>query len=160
MREYETMFVVQPEISDEGSAAILARLDAELEKAGSVRLLCEDWGKRKLAYEIENFHKGHYRILRFLDDGQVIPPLERALRFEESVLRFLTVLVEEEVTDIEARKARAAIEEQEQEKRAAERAEREAEEARKRAEQDRAREDDDDSGDADDDDDARGDEEE
>ena len=125
MREYETMFVVQPEISDEGSAAILARLDAELEKAGSVRLLCEDWGKRKLAYEIENFHKGHYRILRFLDDGQVIPPLERALRFEESVLRFLTVLVEEEVTDIEARKARAAIEEQEQEKRAAERAERE-----------------------------------
>jgi len=152
VREYETMFVVQPEISDEGSAAILARLDGELEKAGSVRLLCEDWGKRKLAYEIANFHKGHYRVLRFLDDGKVIPALERALRFEESVLRFLTVMIDESVTDIEARKARAAVEELEQEKRAAERAEREAEEARRRAEIDRGRDDDDDD---DDDDDSR-----
>ena len=149
MREYETMFVVQPEISDEGTAAILARLDGELEKAGSIRLLCEDWGKRKLAYEIEKFHKGHYHILRFLDSGQVIPPLERTLRFEESVLRFLTVLVDEEVVDIEARKARAATEEEEQ---------------RKRAESERARGDSDDEDDSDDSDDdgriGRGEEEE
>ena len=137
MREYETMFVIQPEISEEGSQAILAKLDGELEKAGSVRLLCEDWGKRKLAYEIEKFHKGHYRILRYLDDGAVVAPLERVMRLEESVLRFLTVQVEEEVADIEARKALAAEEEAEQQKRAAERAEREAEEARQREEAER-----------------------
>ena len=139
MREYETMFVVQPEISDEGSAAILAKLDGELGKGNTIRLLCEDWGKRKLAYEIAKFHKGHYRILRFLDDGQVIPGLERQLRLDESVLRFLTVLVDDDVVDIEARKARAAEEELEQEKRAAERAERDAEEARQREESDRYR---------------------
>ena len=142
MREYETMFVVQPEISDEGSAAILAKLDAELEKGGALRLLCEDWGKRKLAYEIEKFHKGHYRILRYLDDGAAVKPLERVMRLDESILRFLTIQVAEEVVDVEARQMHASEEEQEQDKRAAERAEREAEEARQRveAEATRARE--------------------
>jgi len=126
VREYETMFVIQPEISEEGSAAILAKLDGELEKQGSSRLLYEDWGKRKLAYEIDKFQKGHYRILRYLDEGQVVKALERQLRLEESVLRFLTVLVDEDVADIDARKALASEEEAEQAKRAAERAERDA----------------------------------
>ena len=139
MREYETMFVIQPEISEEGSTAILAKLDGELEKHGSSRLLYEDWGKRKLAYEIDKFQKGHYRILRYLDDGQVIKPLERHLRLEESVLRFLTVLVDEDVADVDARKALANEEEAEQAKRAAERAERDAEEARQREEAERLR---------------------
>ena len=137
MREYETMFVIQPEISEEGTAAILEKVDAELTRHGTTRLLCEDWGKRKLAYEIDKFQKGHYRILRYLDDGAVVADLERQLRLEESVLRFLTVLVDEDVKDVEGRKARAAEEEAEQTRRAAERAEREAEETRQREESDR-----------------------
>jgi small subunit ribosomal protein S6 len=137
VREYETMFIVQPEISDEGTAAILEKVSAEFEKHGTVRLLCEDWGKRKLAYEIDKFQKGHYRILHYLDDGSVVADLERQLRLEESVLRFLTVLVDEDVKDIEARKAEAAEEEEEQTRRAAERAEREAEETRQREESER-----------------------
>ena len=67
MREYETTFIVQPEISDEGSQAILAKLDGILETGGATRLMCEDHGKRKLAYEVRKFHKGHYYTLQFLD---------------------------------------------------------------------------------------------
>jgi len=137
VREYETMFVVQPEISEEGTQAILGKLDAELEKHSSIRLMIEDWGTRKLAYEIDKFQKGHYRILRYLDEGQAVRDLERQLRLEESVLRFLTVQVDDEVEDIEARKALAAEQEDEQAKRAAERAEREAEDARQREEAER-----------------------
>ncbi len=66
MREYETTFIVQPEISDEGSQAILAKLDGILESGDATRLMCEDHGKRKLAYEIRKFHKGHYYTLQFL----------------------------------------------------------------------------------------------
>ena len=129
MREYETTFIVQPEISDEGSQAILSKLDGILESGGATRLMCEDHGKRKLAYEIRKFHKGHYYTLMFLDEGKVVPELERALRLEESVLRFLTILADEEVEDVEARKAAAAEAEVEQTRRAEERAAREAEEA-------------------------------
>ncbi len=127
MREYETTFIVQPEISEQGNASLLTKLDGILASGGSMRLMCEDHGKRKLAYEVNKFHKGHYYTLMFLDEGQVIPDLERTLRLDESVLRFLTVLVEDEVAYIESRKSTAAEAEDEQTKRAAERAIREAE---------------------------------
>ena len=138
MREYETTFIVQPEISDEGSQAILAKLDGILEAGGATRLMCEDHGKRKLAYEVRKFHKGHYYTLQFLDSGQVVPEVERVLRLEDSVLRFLTILENEDVEDVEARKATAAEAEVEQTKRATERAQREAEEAASRREQEEA----------------------
>lgn len=138
MREYETTFIVQPEISDEGSQSILTKLDGILEAGGADRLMCEDHGKRKLAYEIRKFHKGHYYTLQFLNDGKVVPDLERTLRLEESVLRFLTILADEDVADVDARKAVAAEAEVEQTKRAEERAQREAEEATARREQEEA----------------------
>ncbi|MCG8591760.1 MAG: 30S ribosomal protein S6, partial [Proteobacteria bacterium] len=127
MREYETSFIVQPEISEEGNAALLAKVDGVLEKGTAVRLLVDDWGKRKLAYEINKFHKGHYYVLSYLDDGKVVPDLERTLRLEDSVLRFMTVQVAEEVADIEGRKAEAAELEKQWAAKAAERAAREAE---------------------------------
>jgi small subunit ribosomal protein S6 len=139
LREYELTFIVQPEISDEGCAALREKLDAVLQASGSVRLLYDDWGKRKLAYEIARFQKGHYLVLSFLDSGKAVPELERILRLEDSVLRFLTVLVDEEVKDIDARRARAVEEERVQAERRAERAAREAEEARARELAERAR---------------------
>ena len=137
MREYETTVIVQPEISDEGTEAILSKMDGVLKDTGSTRLMCTDLGKRKLAYEVRKFQKGHYYVLSFLDDGKVVSELERNLRIEESVLRFMTVKVEEEVADIEHRVEQARIAEADQEKRAAEKAAREAEEAAARAEVER-----------------------
>jgi small subunit ribosomal protein S6 len=129
LREYETTFIVQPEISDEGGQVILSKLDGVLSAGGATRLMCEDHGKRKLAYEVRKFNKGHYYTLMFLDEGKVVADLERTLRLEESVLRFLTILADEEVADVDARKAVAAEAELEQTKRAEERATREVEEA-------------------------------
>jgi len=134
MREYETTFIIQPEISEEGSKAILEKLDSMIERSGDVRLCLEDHGKRKLAYEIRKFHKGHYYTLSYLGEGRSVPEIERALRLEESVLRFLTIQAQEAVLDVEARKAAAAEFEADQARRAAERAAREAEEARAREE--------------------------
>lgn len=134
MREYETSFVVQPEISDEACLALCAKLDSALEKQGAVRLLLDDAGKRKLSYEIQKFQKGRYLTLSYLDRGPVVRELERLLRLEESVLRFLTVRVHDDVTDIEARKTEAAEQERIRKQRAAERAAREAEEERAREE--------------------------
>ena len=129
MREYEFTFIVQPEITEEGLQSICDRFDGVLEKHGSVRLYYDDWGRRRLAYEIRKFQKGHYLILHFLDDGGVAPEIERLARIDDSILRFLTVLVSDGVEDIEARKVEAAALEEERKKRAAERAAREAQEA-------------------------------
>jgi small subunit ribosomal protein S6 len=134
LREYETTFIVQPEISDEGCQELLARVDGILEREGAIRLLHDDQGKRKLAYEIRKFQKGRYVTTCYLDRGAAVAPLERALRLEESVLRFLTVQVTEKVEDIEQRRQVAAEEERIRAERARERAEREAEEEKARQE--------------------------
>ena len=135
MREYETTIIIQPEISDEGSAAIFDRLDGVLTDHASIRLMNEDLGKRKLAYEINKFQKGHYYVYSYLSDGQVVPALEREMRLNESVLRFMTIQAEAQVADIETRKAEAAELEAEHARKAAERAAREEEEAKARAEE-------------------------
>ena len=134
LREYETTFIVQPEISDEGCQELLARLDGILEREGATRLLHDDQGKRKLAYEIRKFQKGRYVTTYYLDQGAAVAPLERTLRLEESVLRFLTVQVTDQVEDVEQRKLLAAEEERIRAERAKERAEREAEEEKARQE--------------------------
>lgn len=134
MREYETTLIIQPEISDEGREALVQKLDTLVAGHGGVRLALDDVGKRKLAYEINKFQKGHYLTLQYLDrpKGSAVKELERQLRIEESVLRFLTVMVSPEVGDIEARKVEAAEQERLRKQRAAERAAREAEEERAR----------------------------
>jgi small subunit ribosomal protein S6 len=129
VREYEVTLIIQPEISDEGVGALQERLDGVLEGAGAIRLLYDDLGKRRLAYEIQNFQKGRYVMLRFLDEGSNIKGLERALGLEDSIIRFLTVQVSDAVEDVAARQAEAAEEERIRAERAAERAAREAEEA-------------------------------
>ena len=129
MREYETTLIIQPEISDEGVGALQERLDGILEDFGAIRLLYDDLGKRRLAYEIQNFQKGRYVTLRFIDDGSNIKGLERALGLEDSIIRFLTVQVSDAVEDVAARQAEAAEEERIRAEKAAERAAREAEEA-------------------------------
>jgi small subunit ribosomal protein S6 len=129
VREYEATLIVQPEISDEGVGALQERLDGILEGFGTIRLLYDDLGKRRLAYEIQNFQKGRYVMLRFLDDGSNIKGLERALGLEDSIIRFLTVQVSDAVEDVAARQAEAAEEERLRAEKAAERAAREVEEA-------------------------------
>ena len=80
MREFETTFIVQPEISEEGCKALCDRLDGVFDRSGSVRLLYDDSGKRKLAYEIRKFQKGHYLTLMYLDEGKTVPEIERSSR--------------------------------------------------------------------------------
>ena len=95
----------------------------------------DDQGRRRLAYEIQNFQKGRYIALQYLDEGAVVAHLERTLRLDDSILRFLTVQVSSEVKDVEARKAEAAEVERIRADKAAERAQREAEEAERAAQQ-------------------------
>ena len=139
MREYETTFIIQPELSDEGVAEICARLEGVLEKSGAIKLFYDDMGKRRLAYPIKKFQKGQYLTIFYLDDGKAGPEVERSLRLDDSVLRYLTVLGNPNVVDIEARKAEAVELERIRAEKAAERAQREAEDAARAAEEEAAR---------------------
>jgi small subunit ribosomal protein S6 len=129
VREYEFIYIIQPDATPEREKEIQARVEKEIVAGGGQILLWDDWGKRKLAYEIRKFNKGHYMLVSFLGGGRFIPEIERFLRLDPDVLRFLAVKVDDNVRDIEARLVRAKEDEAERARKREERERREAERA-------------------------------
>jgi len=121
VREYELIYIIQPDATEEREAEIHAIVDGCVSRGEGTHLLRDDWGKRKLAYEIRKFQKGHYFQVNFLGDGAFVPELERQLRLDVDLLRFLTVLADESVMDVEARISQAREHEAEQVRRREER---------------------------------------
>ena len=133
MREYELTNIVQPDAPPEKAKDLQARISDLIVKADGITLMWDDWGKRKLAYEIKKFQKGQYILVSFLGGKGSIPEVERTLRLDPDVLRFLTVKVSEKVADVEARIAEAKKEEAERARRREEREQLEAERAAREA---------------------------
>jgi small subunit ribosomal protein S6 len=133
VREYELVFIVQPDASPEREKEIQSRVDDIISRNGGTTLHWDDWGKRKLAYEIKKFQKGHYLLVTLLGTGQFIPEIERVLRLDPDILRFLTVKTNDKVKDVAARLERAKEEEAERAKKREERERLEAQRAEREA---------------------------
>jgi len=91
MSLYESIFVVRPSLSDEDTNKLIDKMKGVLEKAGATLLKFENWGKKKLAYEVKRERKGTFVYLHFKSAGGVVGELERSYRLEDSILKFLTV---------------------------------------------------------------------
>ncbi|MED5373462.1 MAG: 30S ribosomal protein S6 [Myxococcota bacterium] len=130
--EYETIYVVKPEVAEDALKGISEKIESIIGDNEGTLLFFDDWGKRKLAYPIQKNSKGHYVYVRFAGPGTLVPELERRLRIEDKLLRFLTVRINEDIDLAEAQAEATVIMEQkavEAAKRAAEEAARAAEEA-------------------------------
>ena len=88
---YETMFILQPELESETETELLDNLQALLQKFGGEVDKTDDWGKRKLAYEINKFNEGHYYLMQFSGSHEIIPELEHFFRVNDAVIRFIIV---------------------------------------------------------------------
>lgn len=90
MRHYEVVFLVHPGQSEQ-VPAMIERYRESIEKRGGVIHRLEDWGRRQLAYPINKVHKAHYVLMNVECDREALDELERAFRFNDSVLRNLIV---------------------------------------------------------------------
>jgi len=88
---YETLFVVKPTLTDEETATQIAKIKDVLAKEGAELVATNDMGMRKLAYPVEKHHRGYYTVLFYKGEGTVINELERNLKINEDVIKFLTV---------------------------------------------------------------------
>ena len=91
MTSYETLFVLKPTLTDEETTAQVEKIKAILTKEGAELLATNNMGMRKLAYPVEKNARGHYTILFYKANGEFITELERNLRINEDILKFLTV---------------------------------------------------------------------
>ncbi len=97
MRHYEIVFIVHPDQSEQVPGMVERYRSIVTAKGGSIHRL-EDWGRRQLAYPIQKIHKAHYVLMNIECDGETLNELEHAFKFNDAVLRHLTVKMKAAVT--------------------------------------------------------------
>ena len=91
MSKYELAVVVNAQIDDEARTAVLDNCKALVEKFGGTITNVDDWGKKKLAYEIQKMNEGYYTFIHFDAEGSAIAEIEQRMRIMDNVIRYLCV---------------------------------------------------------------------
>ncbi|MBW7900264.1 MAG: 30S ribosomal protein S6 [Rhodocyclaceae bacterium] len=97
MRHYEICFIVHPDQSEQVPAMVERYKSLVTGRNGLIHRL-EDWGRRQLAYPLQKIHKAHYVLMNIECDGETLAELEHAFKFNDAVLRHLTVKMKAAVT--------------------------------------------------------------
>jgi len=107
MRKYETFFIVDPDLPDETNTAVDNKIQSIIASNGGEVLTYVPWGKRKLAYAIGKRTRGLYVLMEYAGGSQLVAELERNLRIDERILKFITVMLAERF-DLEKERERLA----------------------------------------------------
>jgi small subunit ribosomal protein S6 len=101
VRRYETIFITHPDLPEEDLQKLTQRTTDVIQQQRGELLQVQQWGKKKLAYKIHNQWRGQYTLVDYAALSQAVRELERILRLDENVLKFLTVKVGDRI-DLEA----------------------------------------------------------
>ncbi len=107
MRRYETIIIIDPDLSAEGREPVIERVKDVIAQQGGYLAFIDDWGTRKLAYEIKKKERGYYVRFDFCGTGEVVDEIERFFRIDDRVLKYMTVLLDK-IADIEKIKEEVA----------------------------------------------------
>jgi small subunit ribosomal protein S6 len=111
-RDYEILYIVKPDLDEEAVAAATKSVDDLISGFGGTVQKTDQWGRRKLAYEVQHLREGYYVLTDFQFDPDRVPDLEGQLRISETVFRYLVTRKPDRVRSTRARRkaARAAAE--------------------------------------------------
>ncbi|MDO5755824.1 MAG: 30S ribosomal protein S6 [Tissierellia bacterium] len=90
MNNYEAVLVFKPDMEEQAREELLNRFKEVVENDGEITKI-DDWGNKKLAYEIDYIKEGHYIVMDFKAQGDVIKELERRARISDYVIRYLVL---------------------------------------------------------------------
>jgi small subunit ribosomal protein S6 len=105
-RKYELVYVVSPEATDQQVADLHTQIEATVQRMGGQIEKTENWGRRKLAYEIGRHKEGTYVLEVILGGGDLMKEIDRRLKVIDYVIRHLVVRVDEEQVVVERTRAR------------------------------------------------------
>jgi small subunit ribosomal protein S6 len=106
VRRYETIFILRPDSGDPQIKETIKRYEGIIASGTGEMIETEEWGSRELAYKIKGERRGYYVRLDYVSPGPVMNEVERNLKLSDAVLRYLSVLVDD---DADVAKARADI---------------------------------------------------
>lgn len=99
MRKYETIYIADPDLHEGSRKTLFDKFTGLIAQQGGLLVQFEDWGNRKLAYEIKKKSRGHYICMTYGGSGELIKELERNFRLDENVMKFMTILLEKEISE-------------------------------------------------------------
>jgi small subunit ribosomal protein S6 len=91
MRNYETLFILQPSLDQEAIKANIEKFTGVIENGGGVVENVDEWGRRKLAYPINKINEGYYTLINFKANTELPKELERVFRITDGVMRFMVI---------------------------------------------------------------------
>ena len=97
MRRYETIFIIDPDLSEEERTPLFERLKDLFPQHNGLLVMVDEWGAKKLAYEIKKKSRGYYVRLDYCGTGILVNEIERFFRIDDRVLKYMTVLLEKNV---------------------------------------------------------------
>ncbi len=97
MRRYETIFIADPDLQDEARTTLFDKYKKLIAQQKGILADFDDWGNRKLAYEIRKKPRGHYVCVTYGGNGALVAELERNFRLDDKILKFMTILLEKEL---------------------------------------------------------------
>lgn len=133
MTFYETIFIVKTDLGDEALAERVTWVTDIIKSNGAEVINVEQWGKKRLAYQVNKQKHGIYVLMHYEGDPKVVPELERNFKLSEDILKHLTVKLEG--AQVEKARAAAVAAVEEEARRAEERSAKEAAEAEAEPEQ-------------------------
>ncbi|HEY3270176.1 MAG TPA: 30S ribosomal protein S6 [Geothrix sp.] len=95
MRHYETIFIASPTLTDEQSDELVKQFEGIIAEQGGELLKTDKWGRKKLAYEVQKFSEGYYTLFEMNAGPDLIAELERRFRNNDSVIKYLSVRLDE-----------------------------------------------------------------
>lgn len=104
MRVYEELFVIRPDATEEEITPIVEQVKGVVTTAGGTVDKEDHWGVRKLAYRIEKRNEGYYVLVQFTANPQTVKEVERRLRVNDAVLKFITVRIDEKLKKLDKRR--------------------------------------------------------
>ena len=107
MRRYETIAILDPDLSEDGRAPVFDRLTELIPAQNGFLVKLDQWGNRRLAYDIKKKSRGFYICVDLCGDGALVNEMERFFRIDDRVLKYMTVVLNKDV-DLEAVKAEVA----------------------------------------------------
>ncbi len=90
MRKYETIFVLKPDLEEDAKNAMIEKFTGIINSDGEVTNI-DEWGKRKLAYEIDKIREGYYVLVDFVANADLPAELERNYKIADNVMRYIVV---------------------------------------------------------------------
>lgn len=91
MRKYEIMYIIRPNIEEEAKKTLIERFDNVITSNGGEIIESKDWGKRRLAYEINDFRDGFYHLIKLNSTPQAVEEFSRLAKINDDIIRHLVV---------------------------------------------------------------------